>query len=154
MARIGHLNWPMPYGHIGLPTRPLQACLHISLSLVSLATFPLSLEHKAYSTIKQLNSSFDQACKTCLVQLHEFQELRNESYESARIDKVKQKSFHDRYISQKNVYIHQKVWSYNSKLKIFLGKLRSRWDDPYTILNLYDYGVVLIVEPKQGEPSK
>ena len=47
-----------------------------------------------------------------------------------------------------------KVWLYNSCLKLFPGKLHSRWDGPYVVLELFDGGAVLISYPKTGQQFK
>ena len=111
---------------------------------------PVELEHRAYWAIKKLNLFLDQAGKERLLQIQELQELRNESYQNAEI----YKAFHDKHINRKNFHVHDKVWLYNSCLKLFLGKLRSRWDGPYEILEVYDNGSVLILDPKTNNSFK
>ena len=64
------------------------------------------------------------------------------------------KAFHDQHIRRRSFQIGDKVWLYNSRLKLFPGKLRSRWDGPYMILELFDGGVVLISDPKTGRQFK
>ncbi|XP_078433682.1 uncharacterized protein LOC144704977 [Wolffia australiana] len=115
---------------------------------------PVELEHRAFWAIKKLNLSQDIAGKNRLLQIHELQELRNEAYMNSRIYKEKMKNFHDKMISNKQLFVGQKVWLYNSRLKLFPGKLKSRWDGPYVIETLFDNGAVLIVDPKTGETSK
>ena len=39
-----------------------------------------------------------------------------------------------------------KVWLYNSHLKPFPGKLRSRWDGPYEVLEAFDNRSVLLLD--------
>ncbi|CAA6674278.1 unnamed protein product [Spirodela intermedia] len=46
---------------------------------------------------------------------------------------------------------HQKVWLYNSRLKLFLEKLKSRWDGPYLVIKVFDYGAVLIADLKTSK---
>lgn len=36
-------------------------------------------------------------------------------------------------------------------MKLFLGNLKSRWDGPYIIKELFDSSVVLITDPKIGK---
>ncbi|XP_058217507.1 uncharacterized protein LOC131328598 [Rhododendron vialii] len=60
------------------------------------------------------------------LQLAELEELRNEAYESACIYKDRTKAFHDKHIVRKSFEVGQKVWLFNSRLKLFPGKLRSR----------------------------
>ena len=55
--------------------------------------FLIELDHRAYWAIKKLNLSLDQAVKERLLQLQELQELRNESYQNAKIYKAKNKAF-------------------------------------------------------------
>ena len=49
-----------------------------------------------------------------MLQLSELEELRNESYKSARIYKEKTKVFHDKMIHMKNFEVGQKVLLYHS----------------------------------------
>ena len=84
------------------------------------------LEHKAFWAIKLCNMNLDQAGEHRKLQLQELEELRNEAYESSRLYKEKTKAFHDRQILRKAFTIGQQVLLYNSRLKLFPGKLRSR----------------------------
>ena len=59
--------------------------------------------------------------------LSELDEFRNEEYENARIYKEKTKAWHDKYIMRKEFEAGQRVLLFNSRLKLFLGKLKSRW---------------------------
>ena len=115
---------------------------------------PVELEHRAYWAIKKLNLALDKAGKERLLQLQELQELRHDAYENAAIHKEKTKAFHDRHIRRRSFQIGDKVWLYNSRLKLFPGKLRSRWDGPYMVLELFDGGAVLIFDPKTGRQFK
>ena len=47
-----------------------------------------------------------------------------------------------------------KVWLFNSKLKLFPGKLRSRWDGPYTVTQVWPYGAVEIHNPRNNQTFK
>ena len=115
---------------------------------------PVELEHRAYWAIKKLNLSLDQAGKERRLQLQELQELQNESYQNAEIYKAKNKAFHDKHINRKAFHVHDKVWLYNSHLKLFPGKLRSRWDGPYKVLEAFNNGSVLILDPKTKNSFK
>ncbi|XP_022864931.1 uncharacterized protein LOC111384830, partial [Olea europaea var. sylvestris] len=76
---------------------------------------PLEIEHHAYWAMKKLNLDLKVAGEKCLSQLNELDELRMEAYENSRLYKE----------------LGQKVLLYNSRLKLFSGKLRSRWSGPY-----------------------
>ena len=108
----------------------------------------VKLEHRAYWAIKKLNLSLDQAGKERLLQIQELQELRDEAYENAEICKAKNKAYHDKHINRISFHVHDKVWLYNYLLRLFPRKLRSRWDGPYEILEVFDNGSVLILDPK------
>ena len=45
-------------------------------------------------------------------------------------------------IGRKEFKIGEKVLLYNSRLKLMLGKLRSRRDGPFLVVNTFPYGVV------------
>ncbi|RDY06011.1 hypothetical protein CR513_10077, partial [Mucuna pruriens] len=92
--------------------------------------------------IKQCNLAFDQAGEQRKFQLQELDELHLEAYENARIYKQKVKIFHDQKILRKEFHIGQKVLLFNSRLKLIAGKLRSRWDGPFVITNIFPNGAV------------
>ena len=54
----------------------------------------------------------------------------------------------------KTFHVHDKVWLYNSRLKLFSGKLRSKWDGSYEILEVYNNGSVLILDPMSKNSFK
>ena len=114
----------------------------------------VELEHQAYWAIKNLNLSLAEARKQRLLQLHELQELRHDAYKNMTIYKLNTKAFHDRHIRRKSFQVNDKVWLYSSRLKLFPGKLRSRWDGPYVVSELFDGGSVLISDIKSNLPFK
>ena len=72
------------------------------------------------------------------------EELRNEAYENLAIYKEKSKVFHDQQVSRKSFVVGQKVLLYHSRLRLFPGKLLSRWIGPFVISNNFHYGAVEI----------
>ncbi|XP_058203029.1 uncharacterized protein LOC131317499 [Rhododendron vialii] len=115
---------------------------------------PVELEHRAMWAIKKFN--FDMATLGLhrKLQLAELEELRNEAYDSARIYKDRTKAFHDKHIVRKSFEVGQKVWLFNSRLKLFPGKLRSRWDGPYVVIRVFPHGAVEIKDPRVGNVFK
>jgi hypothetical protein len=103
---------------------------------------PLELEHKAYWAIKSLNYDFKAAGEKCLLDIHALDELRSEAYENARIFKEKVKRWHDRKIENRVFKAGDKVLLYISHFKLFLGKLRSKWEGPYDVDEAYPSGTV------------
>ena len=73
----------------------------------------------------------------------ELEEIFNDAYKSARIYKEKTKVFHDKIISRKEFKVGQKVL-YHSWLRLFPGKLRSRWIGPFVVTNVFPHGAVEI----------
>ena len=86
--------------------------------------------------------------------MNELDELRRESYESSRIYKERLKLFHDKNIVRKIFEPNQKVLLYSSRLHMFLGKLRSRWTDPFIVNVVYPYGAVEIENLENGKTFK
>ncbi|KAJ8900206.1 hypothetical protein K2173_024846 [Erythroxylum novogranatense] len=103
---------------------------------------PVELEHRAYWAVKKCNMKFDEVGENRKLQLQELEEIRREAYENSRIYKEKTKAFHDNMISRKHFTIGQKVLLYDSQLKLFPGKLRTRWIGPFVVTNLFSHGAV------------
>ena len=104
----------------------------------------LQLEYKAMWAIKKLNCDFKAAKAKRLLQINELEELRNKAYDYARIYKDKTKKWHDQKILRKEFRVGELVLLYNSKLKLFLGKLKSRWSGPYRVVAVTPFGAMTI----------
>ena len=113
---------------------------------------PVELEHRAEWAIKQVNMDLDEAGVARKLQLSELEELRREAYESSKIYKDKTKAFHDRHIVRKSFQVGQKVWLFNSRLKLFAGKLKSKWMGPFIVTKVTPHGAVEIKSVDGGEP--
>ena len=94
--------------------------------------------------IKKLNFDFKIAKKERLHQLFELEELRNEAYDNARIYKDKTKKWHDKRILRKEFRAGEQVLLFNSRLKLFPGKLKSKWSGPYTVVSSNTFGAVTL----------
>ncbi|GJU59841.1 reverse transcriptase domain-containing protein [Tanacetum coccineum] len=65
-----------------------------------------------------------------------------ESYENSLIYKEKTKKIHDSKIKNRVFNVGDRVLLFNSRLKIFSGKLKTRWTRPFTIAQVFPYGTV------------
>ncbi|RVW46415.1 Transposon Ty3-I Gag-Pol polyprotein [Vitis vinifera] len=115
---------------------------------------PVELEHRAYWAIKKMNFDSDQAGAKRKYDLNELEAYRNESYECLRNAREKHKFYHDKLILRREFKQGEKVLLYDSKLHIFPGKLRSRWNGPYVVKEVFPYGTVTIQNPRTGNEFK
>ena len=111
---------------------------------------PVELEHRAYWATRQLNMDSILAGEKRLLQLSELDEFRNEAYENARIYKEKTKAWHDKHITRKEFTAGQQVLLFNSRLKLFPGKLKSRWSGPFIVTKVFSHGGAEVSHPEKG----
>ena len=83
--------------------------------------------------------------------MNELEEVRNEAYDNARIYKDKTKKWHDQKILRKEFKGGELVLLYNSRLRLFPGKLKSRWSGPYTAVAATSFGAVTLKTNSRNE---
>ena len=98
--------------------------------------------------MKELNRDFKLAGKKRLLDLSSLDEWRNEAYENARLFKEKVKQWHDRRILKREFHVGEKVLLYKSRLRFFAGKLLSKREGPYVIVEVYRSGAIKIASLK------
>ena len=76
--------------------------------------------------------------------MNELEESRNDAYGNARIYKDKPKKWHDHKIMRREFKARDLVILYNSKLKLFPGKIKSRWSGPFTVVASTPFGAVTL----------
>nr|GEZ23853.1 reverse transcriptase domain-containing protein [Tanacetum cinerariifolium] len=108
---------------------------------------PLELEHKAYWALKHENFDLKTAGDHRKLQLNELNELSDQAYENSLIYKERTKKLHDDKIKSRIFNVGDQVLLFNSRLKIFSGKLKSRWSGPFTIFEIYPYGTAKLIHP-------
>ena len=104
----------------------------------------MEIEHKAYWAIKTLNLSYTVAGEKRILDIIELEELRLDAYENARVYKERTKKWHDKRISRKEFNEGDVVLLFNSRLKLFPGKLRSRWSGPFEVTKVFPSGAIEI----------
>ncbi|GJV72079.1 reverse transcriptase domain-containing protein [Tanacetum coccineum] len=83
--------------------------------------------------------------ETRLMQLNELSELRDGAYENTRIYKERTKKWHDsRLRGDKDFKVGDQVLLYNSRLKMYHGKLKSKWSGPNIVKTVYPHGAIEI----------
>nr|GEX94335.1 reverse transcriptase domain-containing protein [Tanacetum cinerariifolium] len=82
----------------------------------------IELEHRAYWALKHVNFDLKTADDHRKLQLNELSELRDRAYENS-------------------------VLLFKFRLKIFSGKLKTRWSGPFTITRVFPYGTIELSQP-------
>nr|GEU55378.1 reverse transcriptase domain-containing protein [Tanacetum cinerariifolium] len=81
------------------------------------------------------------------LQLNELNALRDQAYENSVIYKERKKKLHDYKIKNRIFNVGDQVLLFNSRLKIFSGKRKTRWLGPFTITQVFPYGTVELSQP-------
>nr|GEY54960.1 RNA-directed DNA polymerase homolog [Tanacetum cinerariifolium] len=108
---------------------------------------PHEIEHKAYWALKHINFDLTTAGDLRKLQLNELSELYDQAYENSLIYKERTKKLHDDKIKNHIFNVGDQVLLFNLRLKIFSGKLKSRWSGPFTISKIYPYGTAKLIHP-------
>ena len=72
-------------------------------------------------------------------------EWREKAYHSSKLYKKRPKRWHDKRIKIKHFKAGDKVLVFNSHVRLFgHGKLRSKWEGPFLVLNATDHGAITL----------
>ena len=97
---------------------------------------PAELENKAYWAIKKLNLDPELADRKRVDNLHELEEFKRHAYENFKLYKEKTKRWHNKHIVTRTFNLGEKVLLFNSRLRLFPLKLRTKWSGPFEVVRM------------------
>jgi hypothetical protein len=109
---------------------------------------PLELEHKAFWAMKELNRDFKLADKKRLLDLSSLDEWRNEAYEMPDFSNRKSSNGMIREFLKESFMLVRKFYCIGLVSDFFAGKLLSKWEGPYVIVEVYRSGAIKIASLK------
>nr|GEY12513.1 reverse transcriptase domain-containing protein [Tanacetum cinerariifolium] len=155
---VKHYFWDDPFLFKIFADQVIRRCVHGKEALdilIACHNRPTGGHHGANLTANKIFDSgffwptiykdaheFVKNCDHRKVQLNELNELRDHSYENSLIYKEKTKRIHDSKIKNHIFNVGDRVLLFNSRLKIFSGKLKTYWSGPFTIAKVFPYGLV------------
>ena len=114
---------------------------------------PVEIEHKAYWATRVINLDLQAAGEKRILDLHELDEMRLQACDNAKIYKERTRKVHDTRIMCQDFKEGDLVLLFNSRLRLFPGKLKSRWSGPFVVKKVYPFGAIDIAG-NDGVPFK
>ncbi|XP_048489983.1 uncharacterized protein LOC125491944 [Beta vulgaris subsp. vulgaris] len=100
------------------------------------------MEYLSAWVVKEINLDLEAAGEARLLQLNELDELRLEAYENNKLYKEQTKRFHNKMIVKREFNVGDKVLLYNSRLRLFPGKLKEKWSGPFVVTDMKAHGAI------------
>ncbi|XP_073139088.1 uncharacterized protein [Henckelia pumila] len=110
----------------------------------------VELEQKMYWAIKAQNFEFVCASEKGLLELNKLEQCRGHAYDMALSYKEQTKRIHDKRIRHREFKEGYAVLVFNSRLRLFPRKLKSRWSGPFVITKVYPSNTVVLKDAKDG----
>nr|GEU68325.1 reverse transcriptase domain-containing protein [Tanacetum cinerariifolium] len=101
----------------------------------------------AYWALKHVNFDLKTTGDYHKLQLNKLSELRDQAYKNSMIYKERTKKLHDSKIKNHIFNIDDQVLLFNSRHKIFSGKLKTRWSGPFIITRVFSYSTIELFQP-------
>lgn len=101
-------------------------------------------------TLKKFNLDWNDTTNASLPQLYHIEEFRLGDYENTIIYRGKMKRWHDIKIFQCEFQVGVSVLLYNSRLELFMSKLKSKWSSLFRVSKVLENGAIK-VENVEGE---
>nr|GEU59161.1 DNA-directed DNA polymerase [Tanacetum cinerariifolium] len=112
-----------------------------------LRTLSKFVRYSTYRALKHVNFDLKTAGDHRKLQLNELSEFHDQAYENSVIYKERTKKLHDSKIKNRIFNVGDQVLLFNSRLKIFSEKLKTRWSGPFTITQVFPYGTIKLSQP-------
>ncbi|XP_015164051.1 uncharacterized protein [Solanum tuberosum] len=114
---------------------------------------PVELEHKSMWALKKLNLDWGVVSNQRLNELNGLDEFHLKAYEIPALYKEKMKKYHDQKIKKRESAPDDLVFLFNSRLRLFPSKLKSKWIGLFRVVQVFSHGVVEL-ENEEGKRFK
>ncbi|XP_070013665.1 uncharacterized protein [Nicotiana sylvestris] len=125
-----------PYHQVEVSNREIKIGVHKSLS----SFVGIGAQHNV--ALKKLNLDWDVVANLRVAHLNELDEFQYHAYESLSLYKENIKYLHDKYIWTKEFKAGDLVLLFNSRLRMFPKKLKSKWSGPFEIVGVTPFGAL------------
>ncbi|XP_074374763.1 uncharacterized protein LOC141715183 [Apium graveolens] len=144
--RVAISYHPQTNGQVEVSNREIKRILEKVLVYGKACHLPAELEHKAYWALKKLNLDMSAAGERIMLQINELDEFHLQAYENKKLYKGKVKRWHDRRLVHKSFVHGQQVLLFNYHLRLFPGKLKSRWLGLFIVKTVFSHGALEIFD--------